>query len=407
MATKAVETLSAVVHNKDIHAILAEDAGLFGAYGDVFDFLKQYYFKYKAVPEPELLTKEFRDFEITNTTAPTKFYLEGLRSEFVKSRIENIMVKAGEALQGGDKTPPEVLSRLQESLAKLGRYTQSARDLDVTNVELAEEHFKKLRELSEEKGGTPGISTGFKSIDSAYTTGMAGGHSIVVMGYTGRGKSMWSSLLAVKAWEQGFKPMIISLEMTPEEQMERVYAMMASGLFRISDLSRGNISLDDLRAWGQRKFTGASNFVVVSNEGISDVTPNVVQAKIDTHRPDIVILDYLQLMMDNAHTTAMTPRMLNLSREIKMLAVSNNIPIVSITAVTDEDGDKRDSPPMLSQVAWSRGIEYDANLAIAVHRHDDSNLVEVVGRKNRHGNLFDFYFDVDFDRGIWDEKFTL
>jgi replicative DNA helicase len=407
VATKTTEVLSAVVKNGDIHAILGEDAKLFGAYGDVFEFLKSYYFKYKAVPDKSLLTNEFRDLDLVDTTAPTKFYLEQLRNDYVKSRIEEIMLKAGSALQGGDKSSPEVLSTLQTALSKLGRFTSAARDLDITNADLAEEHFKKLREISDEKGGTPGISTGFKSIDSAYTTGMAGGHSIVLMGYTGRAKSMWSSLLATKAWEQGYKPMIVSLEMTPEEQMERIYAMMSSGLFRISDLSRGNISLDDFRAWSGKKFDGAAQFVVVSNEGVSDVTPNIVQAKIDTHRPDFVILDYMQLMMDNSMTGAMTPRMLNLSREIKMLAVSNNIPIVSITAVTDEDGDKRDAPPMLSQVAWSRAIEYDANLVIAVHRHDDSNLVEVVGRKNRHGNLFDFYFDVDFDRGIWEEKFQL
>jgi replicative DNA helicase len=109
-------------------------------------------------------------------------------------------------------------------------------------------------------------------------------------------------------------------------------------------------------------------------------------------------------MSDNAKTGPMTPRMLNLSREVKMLAVTNNIPIVSITAVTDEDGDKRDGPPVLSQVAWSKGIEYDANLVIAIHRHDDTNIVEVVCRKSRHGDPFDFGFEVDFDRGIWIER---
>jgi replicative DNA helicase len=406
VATKTQEVISAVVKNKDIHAILGEDAKIFGAYQDVFEFMKEYYFKYKAVPEAKLLETQFRDLELVEINAPSVFYVEQLRNDFVKSGMEEVMLKAGKALSNG-RASAEILGKMQTELSRLGRFSNASRDLDITDTELAEEHFRKLREISDEKGGTPGISTGFKSIDSAYTTGMAGGHSIVLMGYTSRGKSMWSSLLAVKAWEQGFRPMIVSLEMTPEEQMERIYAMMASGLFRISDLSRGNISLDDFRGWSAKQFDKTNPFVVVSNEGVSDITPNVVQAKIDTHRPDMVILDYMQLMMDNGHTTAMTPRMLNLSREIKLLAMSNNIPVVSITAVTDEDGDKRDAPPMLSQVAWSRAIEYDANLAIAVHRHDDSNLVEVTGRKNRHGPLFDFYFDVDFDLGIWKEQFTL
>jgi hypothetical protein len=41
-----------------------------------------------------------------------------------------------------------------------------------------------------------------------------------------------SSYLACKAWEQGFKPMIISLEMTPEDMRDRIYTMMGSGLFQ-------------------------------------------------------------------------------------------------------------------------------------------------------------------------------
>jgi replicative DNA helicase len=218
---------------------------------------------------------------------------------------------------------------------------------------------------------------------------------------------MFADVLAAKVHEQGYKPMIVSLEMSPEEQMERLYAIMSSGMFKISDLSRGDISMDDFDTFSKKKLDKAAPFVVVSSEGISEVTPNVVQAKIDTHRPDLVILDYLQLMKDNAKTQQMTPRMLNLSSEVKRLAMSNGIPIVSITAVTDEDGDKRDSPPVLSQISWSSGIEYDANLAIAIHRHDESDLVEVVCRKSRHGDMFDFYFDVDFNAGIWQEKFHL
>lgn len=403
MATKEVSTLSAVVNNGDIHAVLGEDPELFGAYGDIHGFLKDHYLRYRAVPDKSILEQKFTDFEVIDTTAPTKYYLEELRNEFVRTKMQQIMMGAAEALD--TKAPASILDKLQTRLASLGKYTTAARDVDITDYETAEAHFEKLREFSDANNGTPGISTGMKSIDSAYTTGMAPGHSIVIMGYTGRAKSMWSTLLAVKAWEQGYKPMVISLEMSPEEWMERAYAMMSSGLFKISDLSRGDISMDTFREFGRRKLKGSSPFVVVSNEGVSEVTPNTVQAKIDTHRPDLVILDYLQLMKDNAKTQAMTPRMLNLSREVKMLAVSNNIPVVSITAVTDEDGDKRDAPPVLSQISWSSGIEYDANLAIAVHRHDDSDMVEVVGRKNRHGELFDFYFDVDFNAGRWEEKF--
>lgn len=404
MATAEAEVVSALCEQKDVHAILGEESEVFGAFADVIEFIKDYYNDYRTVPDSSVIEGKFGDLDLPKVSAPTPFYVEKVKAEYLEMRLGQIGNKMLANL--GKRSPAEVLEKLLTSASALGRYTTNVRDLDLTNIDDAAEHLERLREVSESSDGTPGISTGFESIDSAYPTGMAPGHSIVVMGYTGRAKSMWADLLAVKAWEQGYKPMIISLEMSPEEQRERIYAMMSSGLFKISDLSRGDIIMDDFREWGRRKMQGRNNFVVVSNEGVRNLTPNVVQAKIDIHKPDLVILDYMQLMMDNAHTGPMTPRMLNLSREIKMLAVSNNLPVVSITAVTDEENDKRDSPPVLSQVSWSSGIEYDANLAIAIHRHDDSNNVECVCRKNRHGELFSFFYEVDFNAGIWEETFV-
>lgn len=759
MATNEANVISAVCKNKDIHIILGEDAEIFGGYGDVFSFIKEYYIKHKAIPETQLLEEKFDDVEFVPTSGPTAYYMEELRAGYVRSRMEEIMMKASGALD--TRAAPDVLGQLTTSLAKLGKFTNSVRDLNMTDYEDAQEHFKHLREISEANDGSPGISTGFKSIDCAYPTGMAPGHSIILIGYPGRGKSMWSALLGVKAWQQGKKVMIISLEMTPEEYRKRVYAMMSSGLFTINDLARGDVNDDDFRTWGKKELAGSADYIVVSGQGMTEMTPNVIQAKIDTHRPDVVICheyntdvcvegqwmkvqehpsatsrlsdgieilvrgevsvevvtpehqywvmnpghgryqsgsepmaspsrykniipgrwvrasdittddfigykistderpapnniglptsrgrgfndqlqneefwwfvglwlgdgdaggnggvglsmansrpelkerlanflsdglgvkyrvvtsnenknyvgmekyefthtnlmrwlismhrgnsiktlpswaetlplslqaamvagyvdadghvneksggtritsvnlnglrvikrilarlglaasisvnnkkeytrvfpngklghckksyslgwnqvsvhnatrrfnfildgflwskarsishvesrvfvpiqtpdhtyhtnfgmshncDYLQLMMDNSKTTAMTPRMLNLSREIKLMAVSNNIPIVSVSSVTDEDHDKRDSPPVLSQVSWSSGIEYDANLAIAIHRHDNSNIVEVICRKNRDGDMFGFYFDVDFNKGLWVEKHDL
>lgn len=403
MATKEEIVLSAVCTNGDVGSIVGEPIEVFGPYGEVFQFIKDYYAKYRGVPDGSVLTEKFGELDLPEISGPTPYYLEDLKSEFVRNRIERIITKAAQAID--TEAPSYVLEKLQTSLSKLGQYTTNVRDLDITDLDAAVEHLESVRERAEDNDGVPGIATGFRSIDAFYPTGMAPGHSITLLGYTGRAKSMFADLLACKVWEQGYKPMIISLEMSPEEQAERIYAMMSSGLFKISDLARGDVDVDDFREWGRKSLTGSAPFTVVSNQGVQDVTPNVIQAKIDLHRPDVVILDYMQLMMDNAKSSAMTPRMMALSREIKMLAVSNNIPIVSISAVTDEENDKRDGPPMLSQVSWSRAIEYDSNLAIAVHRHDDSDLVEIVGRKNRHGNLFSFFFDVDFNAGRWEEKF--
>jgi len=392
--------ISAVCKNKDISTLLADNVDeLFTSHKDIWEGLKSYYYKFKAVPEAGILLEKFKDFEIdTNVKAETGYYLDKLKNEYLSNRLKNIIIKSGSMLK--EDAASRVLSEMQSQLASLSKFTSNVRDLDVTDADNAIKHFEATKLRSAEMGGSPGIKTGFEAIDLAYPTGMAPGHLIVAIGWPGRGKTWFTSYLACKAWEQGFKPMIVSLEMSPENMRDRIYTMLGSGLFRASDLATGDINLDDFKSWSNKKFENKNGFVLVSNEGMSEVTPATIQGKIDQHKPDLVILDYHQLFSDNKKSMGATERNMNISREFKMLAMTNNIPVIDITAATMDDVSDQDNPPMLSQVAWSKAIEYDADMAIAIHKYTGTQMVEVVSRKNRHGQEFGMYLDWDINRGI-------
>jgi replicative DNA helicase len=312
--------------------------------------------------------------------------------------MRSLLMKSGASLK--DNAAARVLADMQSEIASLSRLTNNVRDVDLIDYELAEKHIVAVQERSAIMGGSPGIKTGFTALDLAYPTGMAPGHLIVAIGWPGRGKTWLTSYLACKAWEQGFKPMIVSLEMSPENMRDRIYTMLGSGMFRASDFSRGNINIDDFHNWAKKRFDDKNSFILVSNEGTNEVTPQTVQGKIDQHRPDLVILDYHQLFNDTKRSNSEVERNRNISREFKLLAVRNNIPVIDITAATMDDVSDQDAPPLLSQVAWSKAIEYDADMAMAVHRHPNTNIIEVVSRKNRHGTDFAFYLDWDIDRGV-------
>lgn len=398
MNTEA-ELISAVCKNKDISTLLADNADdLFTSHKDIWEGLKSYYYKFRAVPEVGILQDKFKDFEPVQTKAETGYYLDKLKNEFVSARLKTIMLQAGSSLK--EDAPSRVLGVMQSQLATLSRYTNNVRDVDVTDIESAERHYQSVKDRSTVMGGSPGILTGFEAIDKAYPTGMAPGHLIVAIGWPGRGKTWFTSYLACKAWEQGFKPMIVSLEMAPENMRDRIYTMLGSGLFRASDLSKGDINLDDFRSWATKTTEGKNSFVLVSNEGTAEVTPSTIQGKIDQHKPDLVILDYHQLFNDNKRSNSEVERNRNISRDFKLLAVANNIPIIDITAATADDISDQDEPPMMSQVAWSKAIEYDADMAIAIHKHANTDMIEVVSRKNRHGQDFRFFLDWDINRGI-------
>jgi len=398
MNTEAV-LISAVCKNKDISTLLADNVDeLFTSHRDIWEGLKSYYYKFKAVPEIGILQEKFRDFEAVESKAETGYYLDKLKNEYLTAKLKNVIIKSGSMLK--EDGAARVLAAMQSDLANLSRYTNNVRDLDVTDADAAARHFEAVKARSAVMGGAPGIVTGFKAIDKAYPTGMAPGHLIVAIGWPGRGKTWFTSYLACKAWEQGFKPMIISLEMSPENMRDRIYTMLGSGLFKASDFSKGDVNIDDFNSWSKKKFENKNGFILVSNEGNTEVTPSTVQGKIDQHKPDLVILDYHQLFNDNKRSNSEVERNRNISREFKLLAVSNGIPIIDITAATADDVSDQDNPPMMSQVAWSKAIEYDADMAMAIHRYPNTDMIEVVSRKNRHGHEFNFYLDWDINRGI-------
>jgi replicative DNA helicase len=394
--------ITSVCLNKDISTVLADNVDeVFISHKDVWEGLKSYYFKFRSVPDVSVLQEKFKDFEPQSVKGETAYYLDQLKNDYLSSRIKNLLLQSGANLKTNASS--RIIADMQKELANLSRLTNNVRDVDLTDYELAEKHFQTVRERSNAMGGSPGIMTGFKAIDLAYPTGMAPGHLIVMIGWPGRGKTWMSSYLACKAWEQGFKPMIISLEMTPENMRDRIYTMLGSGLFKASDFAKGMINLDDFDTWAKKKFNNTNGFILVSNEGTGQVTPQTVQAKIDQHKPDLVILDYHQLFNDSSGAKSEVERNRNISRDFKLLAVRNNIPVIDITAATMDDVSDQDEPPLLSQVAWSKAIEYDADMAMAVHRNPDSNIIEVVSRKNRHGTEFGFFLDWDINRGIVNE----
>ena len=398
--------ITAICENKDISVVMSGNIDeVFTSHRDVWEGLKSYYLKFKAVPDVSVLTERFKDFEPTSVKGETAYYLDQLKNEYLASRLRNLLLSSGASLK--TEASGRVIAQMQAELATLGRLTSNVRDVDLTDYKEAEKHFQAIKDRSDAMGGSPGIMTGFKAIDYAYPTGMAPGHLIVMIGWPGKGKTWFSSYLACKAWEQGFKPMIVSLEMTPENMRDRIYTMMGSGLFKASDFARGDVNIDQFDDWGSKKFAGKNQFILVSNEGMGEVTPNVIQGKIDQYKPDIVILDYHQLFADNQNSKGPTERNMNISKSFKKLAMSNNIPIIDITAATAEEVADHDSPPMLSQVAWSKAIEYDADMAMAIHKNPDSNIMEIVSRKNRHGTEFGMYLDWDLNRGIVKEVYDI
>ena len=404
MSNHEARVISALLKNHDMPSVMGDNLpALMDSHADIYDFIQHYYETNKSVPPVSVVKEEFPDFDyLEKIEGATKHYVESLREQQVSVAVHEMLAGALKSVSTGDHKPSMIVNRLSQRLSQLSRETGITQTVDVRDTEAAAQHYDNVREQSKLHGGRPGISTGFDAIDNVYPTGMAPGHFIVLMGYSGLGKTWYAIKIAINAWEQGFNVLMVNLEMTPEELRDRIFFLISQ--YSMDDLVTADIDPESFRNWSNDYMKGKSRFDIIGTQG-GDFTTAMVQQKIEQFKPDLVVCDYMQLFWDRNMSIQDTARAKNASSEFKHVAMTCKVPILMICAVTGKDKKDRVNPPEIAQLAWSSQIEYDANLCFAVHTNKNpitqkAESTEIVGRKNRHGPLFSFRVDMDLEKGV-------
>lgn len=401
MANVEDKVISAVLKDKQIHVLLQANVdSILQTHNDIWQFVRNYFEQNSTVPPVEIVVDKFRDFIPVDGVGATKHHLEELQSEYLNSSLKNILVGAATDVQSGKGV--EVLEKLISKTSELKKNTAAIRDIDVTDLDSAVAYYENVKR--QQDLGLVGIKTGLPGFDNYLPAGITPGQLGVFLAYPGIGKSWMALYLAVQAWKQGRSPMIVSLEMSETEVRNRTFTIMGEGLWSHRKLSAGMIEIDDLKRWHHQNLEGKPEFHIISNDSGGEINPSVLRGKIDQYKPDFVIVDYLQLMSPNQKSDNETVRMKNLSRELKLMAIAEEVPILAISSATPDDVTKLDTVPTLGQTAWSRQIAYDADWVLALGRATNSDIIECVFRKNRNGFMGEFLVQADFDKGYYRYK---
>ena len=393
--------ISALLEDKQMHVLLqANVENLLRTHNDIWNFIRLYFENNSSVPPVSLVVEKFRDFQPVPGVGATKHHLEELQTEYLNDSLKDILRSAAGEVQSGEG--PKALEELITKTSELKKNTSAIRDIDATDLDSAVAYYENVQKMKET--GQVGIKTNLPGFDNYLPSGIMPGQLGVFLAYPGIGKSWMALYFAVQAWKQGKSPLIISLEMSETEVRNRIFAIMGEGLWSHRKLSNGEIEIDMLKKWHQNKVAGRPEFHIISNDSGGEVTPSVIRGKIDQYKPDFVVVDYLQLMSPNQKADNETVRMKNLSRELKLMSIGEEVPIIAISSATPDDVKDLSSAPTLGQTAWSRQIAYDADWVMALGRATNSDIIECVFRKNRNGFMGDFLVQVDFDKGYYRYK---
>ncbi len=393
--------ISAVLSDKQLHVLLQNNVeNLLRTHNDIWNFIRLYSEANASVPPVSLVVEKFRDFEPIKDVGSTKYHLEELQAEYLNDSLKDILRSTASEVQSGNGG--EALNNLITKTSELKKNTSVIRDIDVTDLDSAVAYFENLKKQQEL--GHVGIKTGLPGFDNYLPSGIMPGQLGVFLAYPGIGKSWLALYFAVQAWKQGRSPMVISLEMSETEVRNRVFTIMGEGRWSHRKLSNGEVEMDMLKDWHAKNLQGKPEFHIISNDSGGEINPSVLRGKIDQYKPDFVIVDYLQLMAPNQKSDNETVRMKNLSRELKLMAIGEEVPIIAISSATPDDVNDLSTVPTLGQTAWSRQIAYDADWVIALGRGSNSDVIECAFRKNRNGFMGDFLVQVDFDKGYYRYK---
>lgn len=209
-----------------------------------------------------------------------------------------------------------------------------------------------------------GLTTGIPKLDEL-TGGLQNGRVYAIGARAKMGKSMLAWQIAahvainLKKRVTGF-----SLEMTADELMQRM-ACCVGGVLSYHLLRPKLMESQD---WA--KFNVATQKITQSKLLLSermDITVDQIEAQSRQSKPDLIVIDYLQLIAQPKLETEAV-RLAYITRRVKKLAKDCNVPVIEVFQINraNEAGVVR--APRPSEARGSGTIEQDCDAMLLLHR---------------------------------------
>lgn len=211
-----------------------------------------------------------------------------------------------------------------------------------------------------------GIPTGFRRLDEM-TLGMFGGQQTIIGARTGVGKTALAMNIAANVCRRGGKVHVFSLEMGRDELLTRVVCAEA----RINSLKfrAGWLNGDERRNFNQH-VDAVSRWSLKIDDGSALTTAKIAERIREHGKPDLVVIDYLQLFCLVGKSQNRTQEVGANSRALKIQSKEFRTPYLVLAQVnrSPENRPAGDGIPQLSDLRESGSIEQDADNVWFIHR---------------------------------------
>src|SRR5690554_537823 len=277
-----------------------------------------------------------------------------------------------------------------KNIAKLINELESLQEVGATTDE--QTTYEVLQEIAEEiispNEATKGYPTGFVDFDDM-TGGLQRKDLIIIAARPSMGKTAFALNMGAGHCKNGGTTHIFSLEMSTKMLLQRLISREAKVngqkwrkmTFSESDYTLALNAIGKISNWDLHIHDNKSTI----NEIKSTIRQNV-------NENDLVIIDYLGLIRTTGRFERRDLEIGAITRELKLLAMELDIPIVLLSQLSRSVEQRQDKRPMMSDLRESGNIEQDADVVGFLYRDDyynqeseKENIIEIILAKQRNG----------------------
>lgn len=289
-------------------------------------------------------------------------FLEALKRRLLEETVKSTL----SALNS--QSVDTIISSLKEDVARLDLVSRERiEEMSISDVTLRQERLEKG--LVQE-----GIPTGFPTFDRI-TGGLRPGQLVVVVSGVKEGKTTFLLNVGYHAFSQGKNVLFITTEMSVE-QISLRFDSRATGIpySKLRDCSLTEEERISYKEYLDSLSKRQNKFYICDVPGI---TPSGVFSKIKELGPfDIVIVDYLGLMLSDREVSSGWERISVIMEDLKRVALSENVVILTAAQVNREGVKTKSDEYGIEFIALSFTIPAHADMVISI-RLENRELLQV------------------------------
>ena len=368
----------------------------------VFRYLQEYFMKNNELPTSRVLASQFPDFtfesyvntlgnEVVGTEEPLNYWCEELRKKVTHNTLCDSFEEVYEMLEG--LNTQGALDKIKQTILHIESNLVETSAIDMTqDAENRKEMYRKRKENQ----GMIGIPMGIDKLDMILK-GMQEKQLITLIAKTGLGKTWFYVLLASHCMLNNYRVLFFTTEMSEEQVEDRIEAMlmgMMYGDFNYNKFKSGTLDAEDEKRYFEfldRK-EKLEPLIIETATGVSNVN-----AKIQQYKPDVVFIDGVYLMEDDRGAEQDWLRVAHITRDLKMLAKNNKLPIL-INSQADRTTSTKTGPE-LDNIGFSSAIGHDSDVVLALFRDEEmleDREMKVKVLKQREGTTGSVLLNWDF-----------